>query len=284
MCPGICAYTDWGKLFKHVQQKGLKVFDGDFKAFDSSEQAHFLSRICSGINAWYDDGPDNARIREVLFLDLIHSRHLGGKGDNQCYIIQWNRSLPSGHPLTTVVNSIYSLATLIGCYISITGDVRDFWKRVSAATYGDDNLVNPDDEVAECYNQVTVADAMANQFGLTYTSGKKDGELEPYTVIDNVTFLQRSFRNEDGYMLSPLNKDSFLFTPYYCKNKMLKQQILVDTMEKSLEELSQHAPEVWDEYAPRIIKFLKDKVGSTRCAPDRKEYQKLLRAYADHWY
>lgn len=284
MCPGICAYTDWDKLFKHVQQKGRNVFDGDFKAFDSSEQAHFLMRICHAINAWYDDGEDNARIREVLFLDLIHSRHLGGRGDKQCYIVQWNRSLPSGHPLTTVVNSVYSLATLIGCYISITGDAVNFWQRVSAATYGDDNLVNPDDTISEVYNQVTVAAAMKGEFGLTYTSGKKDGDLRPCTTIDEVTFLQRGFRIEDGYVQSPLNLDSFLYTPYYCRNELLKQQIIDDTMEKSLEELSQHPEEVWNEYAPRIIAFLKKRLGSTRCAPDRKEYQKLIRTYADHWY
>lgn len=284
MCPGICAYTDWAKLFKHVQQKGLKIFDGDFKGFDSSEQAHFLMRICHAINRWYDDGEENARIREVLFLDLIHSRHLGGRGDNQCYLIQWNRSLPSGHPLTTVVNSIYSLATLIGCYIAITGDAVHFWQKVAAATYGDDNLVNPDDQTADVYNQVTVAQTMQDEFGLTYTSGRKNGELEPYTTIGGVTFLQRGFRIEDGEVYSPLNLDSFLYTPYHCKNQMLKQQIINDTMEKSLEELSQHPEATWDEYAPRIISFLKKRVGSTRAAPDRKEYQKLIRTYADHWY
>lgn len=284
MCPGICAYTDWAKLFQHVQQKGKKVFDGDFKGFDSSEQAHFLMRICHAINRWYDDGEENARIREVLFLDLIHSRHLGGRGDKQCYIIQWNRSLPSGHPLTTVVNSIYSLATLIGCYIAITGDAVNFWQKVAAATYGDDNLVNPDDQTADTYNQVTVAQTMQDEFGLTYTSGKKDGELEAYTTIDGVTFLQRGFRVEHGEVYSPLNLNSFLYTPYHCKNQMLKQQIINDTMEKSLEELSQHPEATWDEYAPRIISFLKKRVGSTRAAPDRKEYQKLIRTYADHWY
>lgn len=284
MCPGICAYTDWDQLMNVVQEKGQRVFDGDFSGFDTSEQADILERICDFINGWYDDGPINARIRKVLFMELTHSRHLGGTGKNQCFIYQWNRSLPSGHPLTTVVNSIYSLFTLVATYISITGDYTGFWEHVSAVTYGDDNVVNPDDKVSEVYNQVTVSDAMQRELGMVYTSGQKDGKLEPYTDISKITFLQRGFRVEAGEVYSPLKLESFLFTPYWCKNKLLKDGIVIDCMEKSLEELSQHDEELWLKYAPLIIEYLRREAGGTRAEPTRRAYQLLIRTFSDHWY
>lgn len=284
MCPGICAYTDWDALARHLQQKGTRVFDGDFKAFDSSEQADILERLCDYINRWYDDGPVNARIRKILFMELSHSRHLGGDGTDQCYIYQWNRSLPSGHPLTTVVNSMYCLFTLVHCYIAATGDWTGFWDHVSAATYGDDNVVNPDESVCDRYNQVTVSQLMASNLGMTYTSGRKDGKLEPYTTLDKITFLQRGFRIEKGRVLSPLNPDSFLYTCYWGKNRQLQQSILIDVFENALEELSQHPPEMWEKYAPKIIAYLRKNAGRTRTFPEREAYQTLIRSYTDHWY
>lgn len=284
MCPGICAYTDWALLAHHIQKKGPSVFDGDFAGFDTSEQADILERLCDFINKWYDDGPDNARIRKVLFMELTHSRHLGGDGKDQSFIYQWNRSLPSGHPLTTIMNSMYALSVLAICYVKITGDLVGFWEKVSAAVYGDDNLVNVSDEVKEAFNQVTVSQAMDEVLGMKYTSGRKDGKLEPYTTLDKVTFLQRGFRREDGYMYSPLKLESFLYTPYWGKNRMLERQIVADCMEKSLEELSQHDDESWGKYAPQIIEYLVKECGVMRAIPTKKGYQTLIRSYDDHWY
>lgn len=284
MCPGICAYTDWDKLYSVLQEKGRHVFDGDFKGFDSSEQADLLERLCDYINHWYNDGPVNARVRKVLFMELTHSRHLGGTGKDQSFIYQWNRSLPSGHPLTTVINSMYSLVAIVACYISITGDHVGFWENVSAVTYGDDNVVNVCDRLSDVFNQVSLSLAMDREFGMIYTSGKKDGTLVPYTTIDQVTFLQRGFRVEDQFVLSPLKLDSFLYTAYWSKNRLLQEQITADCMEKALEELSQHSAEEWDKFAPKIIDFLHRKIGVTRATPTREAYQSLVRTYSDHWY
>jgi hypothetical protein len=86
MAPGICAYSDWDVLVERLSLKGQRVFDGDFKAFDSSEQPTIHRLILDFINKWYDDGEDNARVRSVLWLDLMHSRHIGGDGKDQRYI------------------------------------------------------------------------------------------------------------------------------------------------------------------------------------------------------
>lgn len=153
MAPGICTFSDWNKLAQLLKSKGSDCFDGDFKGFDSSEQPVVHMLMLHVINDWYDDGPVNARIREVLWLDLVHSRHITGLGNNQCYLVQWNKSLPSGHPFTTIVNSIYSLFLLIASYIYLTGDFVHFWRSVFTVTYGDDNVSNVADTVKDVFNQ-----------------------------------------------------------------------------------------------------------------------------------
>jgi hypothetical protein len=124
---------------------------------------------------------------------------------------------------------MYSLVTLTGCYVKVTGDMIHMWKRVCFVTFGDDNVNSVDDELKDEFNQVSVAKYMTELFDLTYTAGDKSGEFVPYKTLEEVTFLKRSFVSDDdegGLIASnvnlgwvaPLAKESFLFEPYWYKN------------------------------------------------------------------
>lgn len=284
MAPGICAYTDWGTLAKRLRLHGQHCFDGDFKAFDSSEQPCVLRLLLNYINEWYDDGEDNKRVRTVLWEDLVHSRHIGGLGSDQCHIYQWNKSLPSGHPFTTIVNSMYSLFLLVAAYIAITHDYVSFWKNVSAVTYGDDNVVNVADSLATVYNQSTVADCLMAEFFVVYTAGDKTTNTVQTKLLTELTFLKRGFWVDGNKWLCPLDPDSFLFTVYWCKNKRLEKQIIIDCLENSLEELSLHRPHMWDRFAEPIIQVLEQRSATTRANTTRADYQALVRSRSDNWY
>ncbi len=197
-------------------------------------------------------------MRRVLFEDLLHSRHIGGDCFRQNLVYQWSKSLPSGHPLTTVVNSMYSLVLLVGCYIGITQDYTGFWRHVFAITYGDDNVVNVDDTVAGSFNQATVSAKMMELFGMVYTAGSKGDELVEYTTLEEVTFLKRGFRQERGTWLCPLDPSSFLYTMYYTKNPKMMWSIIADEAETALMELSMHEEELWKEYYPALHDILRD--------------------------
>lgn len=283
MAPGICTYTEWDKLADMLSKKGTKVFDGDFKGFDSSEQPTIHNLILDAVNKWYDDGEENSLVRKVLWLELMHSRHIGGLGKDQRYVYQWNKSLPSGHPFTTIVNSIYSLFTIVGAYISTTGDLVGFWNKVSTVTYGDDNVTNVADDVAELFNQVTVAAALSKEFKLVYTSGKKDGKYEPYTTLTEVSFLKRHIVDRGGW-ICPLELESFLYTFYWCKNRKLEDKIFHDVLETALEELSMHNAHVWDEYAPKLYRLLTE-AGHMPAAPcEQNSYLDVIKSRGDNWY
>jgi len=263
LAPGINPYTDWHVLAEKLTAKGGKVFAGDFSRFDASEQAYILYAILGVVNRWYRENnpawkPEDDKIREMLWLDLVHSRHLTGVGNKLEYIVQWNKSLPSGHPLTTMVNSFYSLITLTACYAHLTGDFKDMWDHVFINTFGDDNVNGADDSTIEKFNQVTVSKAMKELFNLTYTSDKKDSELVPYETIDQITFLKRSFVRDDaanGGWVAPLDPNSFLYTSYWFKNPKDVRTDLYRNVEQTLSELSLHEPKKWDEFYPAIEKF-----------------------------
>lgn len=263
MAPGINHYTQWSTLANKLVSKGGAVFDGDFSRFDASEQPWVHEVILDTINRWYRVGggtDEDDLVRRVLWQDLVHSVHLTGNGNSLSHLVQWHKSLPSGHPLTTVVNSMYSLLALTACYIHLTGDAFNMWDHAFINTFGDDNITGVDDSVKEVFNQVTVENAMRELFNLTYTAGAKDGKLVPYTTIDKVTFLKRSFApDEDDDLnliggapclgwVAPLAKESFLFTPYFYRNNKDPLSDVEDNIKILQGELSLHSVEDWEVY------------------------------------
>lgn len=299
MAPGINHYTQWGVLADKLLSKGGKVFDGDFSRFDASEQPWVHDAILSVIQRWYARSPNwSARdddIRALLWQDLTHSIHITGPGCMASHLVQWHKSLPSGHPLTTVVNSMYSLLTLTACYIHLTGDTCDMWKHVFINTFGDDNVSGVDDEVCEMFNQVTVAKAMGDLFGLTYTAGAKDGELVPYTDIYHVTFLKRRFVHDDigeeaviggaPYLgwVGPLAKESFLYTPYFYRNNKSPLVDVQQNCEILQGELSLHSKEDWDVYNTKLVSWA-DRHGIKLKFSSRAAARAYIKTRFDVWF
>jgi len=269
MAPGINHYTEWSILAQALMEKGTKMFDGDFSRFDSSEQPYMHQAILSYINAWYRMSPtwkkEDENVRTILWLDLVHSRHISGVGNVLDTVVQWNKSLPSGHPLTTIVNSMYSLISIAWCYVRRVGDYN-MWDNAYVCTFGDDNVTSVSDEISDQFNQVTVAETMA-ELGLVYTSGKKDAELVPYTTIDDITFLKRSFVIDEDVngiapnlgWIAPLAPESFLYEGYWYKNARDRDGDMVRRVEHMLGELSLHDADMWEQYGPKVIKWCLDK-------------------------
>jgi hypothetical protein len=284
MAPGICAYSEWDILAERLKEKGPKCFDGDFKGFDSSEQPCIHDLILDYINAWYGDSPANQTARRVLWLDLTHSRHIGGKGNDQRFIYQWNKSLPSGHPFTTIVNSIYALFCIVAAYMYNTEDYVDFWTHATCVTYGDDNVTNVDEEMAQHVTQFTTSCALDDLFQMKFTPGSKGVDFYDHCKLEDMTFLKRGFAMRDNAWLCPLEPDSFLYTFYWCKNRKLEKVILIDVLENALQELSMHDPRLWDAYAPKIREVIIKEAGDTRVSFAQDEYLRHVRSRTDAWY
>ncbi len=287
MAPGINYYTEWDKLALELLRPGGRVFAGDFKSFDASEQPEIHTYILDYINKWYrhkGGSEEDDLVRRVLYEDLVHSRHLTGIGAMRDTLVQWNKSLPSGHPLTTIVNSMYALFTITACYVKRTGDYSNMWSNAYICTYGDDNVVGVSDAVSEVFNQVTVAEDM-KMFALTYTSDRKDGELQPYVSIDEITFLKRSFRraeNEGGWC-APLDMNSILYRMYWYHNKRSFARDFQQNAREVLLELSLHDESEWQQRFDVLTGYLRDS-GMVCDISSRTQARQLAFLRNDVWY
>jgi len=99
--------NDWTRTARYLQRKGKKVIAGDFSTFDGTLNSCIVGRFPTVVNQFYDDGPQNALIRQVLFCEVFNSVHLF----NDIFYM-WTHSQPSGCPPTTPLNSYYNSTSM----------------------------------------------------------------------------------------------------------------------------------------------------------------------------
>jgi len=269
---GMNPYSEWDELKRFLltaDPTGQNVWDGDFAGFDSSQVPALLWVILDYINSWYAMGgasEEDAKIRTILFMDLVSSRHLTSYRAQADTIVQWNKSLPSGHFLTSTVNSMLSMGLIASGFIATTGQV-DFWSFCSAAVHGDDNLVATCDQFLPHFNQKTLSKFLKEHYDMTYTAGRKGEELTEAVGIDRVIFLQRIFSQKDGATVCPIRPESFLHSLYYTKTKdpLAQRKTILDNIENALEELSMHPEEHWDLVAPMLVAAKREYGETPKC-------------------
>jgi hypothetical protein len=275
---GINVYSEWGDLKNHLMNMSTGVIAGDYSAFDSSEQPQLHDAILDYVNKWYDDGEENARVRRVLWMDLTNSRHIAGDGKNNNTIYQWHHSLPSGHPATTMANSMYNLLLFTICFKRIMGAerLRDYHSLVRPVVLGDDNMAAIHESIQDRFNQITITEVMKD-LHMTYTSETKDECVEPIRDITQVDFLKRGFRDQGDFTFGPISLDTIREMPYWSRNKRELNAVTESNFENAIMELSAHSQEVWDEIFPKMHEAYKLSGRSTALRPERADYQLLFK-------
>lgn len=235
---------DWTRTAKRLSRFGEKVFAGDFSTFDGTLNSAILSEFVEVANAFYDDGPDNAMIREVLMLDVYNSTWLCDG-----VYIGLNHSQPSGNPLTTILNSFYNSVSMRIAYkrcARTAGIVAPpFQEVVSMVSYGDDNVINFSDSIAEWFNQITVTDAYAS-FGMTYTDEAKTGELVAHRKLEEVAYLKRGFLRDGCIWRAPMSLVTLHETPNWVRKSPDGVSMTLMNVEDVCMELAQHPREVFE--------------------------------------
>jgi len=242
---------DWGKTDRRLRSKGKKCFAGDFKEFDGRLNTMIMERFVECVNRFYNDGEENARVRRVLALDIWNSIHLC---DEIYYSM--NHSQPSGNPITTILNSFYNSVTMRIVYFicrrkaGVTSST--FEKDVAMVSYGDDNGVNLTDDIAPWFNQNTVTVAYA-EIGMIYTDeAKTEGDVPPYRTLEEITYLKRKFRSQDGIVDAPLDLDVILEMTNWIRESPDQVSACRVNIEMAVMELSMHPRHVFDKWVPLI--------------------------------
>jgi len=262
-CVGINPRSEeWHTLAKDLS-RFKSVVAGDFSQFDKKQQIEFLWAILDLINRWYDDSDVNKNIREILWYEVVFSFHIFG-GE----IIQWISSLSSGHPATTIINTILHVMLMMYVFVITSRlglhGIQFFREKVCARVYGDDGVYSISDDAIHFFNQHTITEVML-KIGYIYTDeGKLVGNKAPLCRdLEEVSFLKRSFRydKELGKWLAPLSLETILEMPYWTKDTKESMIIVKDNVDVALMELGLHDKVVYDQWASKIIDAAKKKIG-----------------------
>lgn len=254
---GINPYsTDWHYITQLFSDKcdltNSSFTAGDFSGFDTDGKREIYYAMLECINDWYSDSEINNTIREMIFLELMQSIHIRG---NSKY--EWFNSLPSGHPLTVYVNSLYNLFALRYCWFRSNNNsyasLMDFSLFIYPITYGDDNICAISSDAKESYDEFIIQGFM-KELGLTYTSDTKASFNSGFRNLSDISFLKRRFLFDSLHMIyvAPLSLVSILNMLKWTKKGINSIEITTTNVDGALRELSLHEKHVFEEHAQNI--------------------------------
>ncbi len=193
-----------------------QVNDGDFKMFDVSWTAELLYyAMIFLVDALERIGYSDQDIRAAKVLAFgSFNAFVNFFGD----LIRLFGIVPSGWILTVIINSIGNRILVAYCYYLLRpkGCELKFHEVVFFAAYGDDNLMGISPRVP-WFNHITLA-AELGKLGFTFTTADKTGVPTPYRLLQDVTFLKRSFRYDEdfGCIVCPIEEASIIKSLMIC--------------------------------------------------------------------
>jgi hypothetical protein len=226
---------------------------GDYSKYDAHLQPSILQGVLDIILAWYGDSDVEANnIRSQLWAEIVNSRHVS---NNE--VFEWFSSMPSGNPMTAIINTMANNIIIRLCWIDVGLDILLFNTKVFFVSLGDDHVFSVSCEYREIFNEVTLTSAMKN-VGFVYTSELKIISTIPFRDITQVEFLKRSFRFERQFnkWVAPIRFDSITEMLNWTKKGRLGDQIAVDNVVNALREISLHEPQFYSIWYPHLKRLL----------------------------
>ena len=249
------------ELLKFSQDNTVRnVAAGDFKTYDSDQNPQVLWAVFEVILRWYGDNltANDKQIMFMLYSEITNSRHV-----NNAHIYEWQSGIPSGNPLTSLLNSIYNHILFRMAYTLAGYDVITFNDNVYLIVLGDDNLFSVSTAVMDKFNEMDMPSYMS-RLHMTYTTELKGEATSKFRSLSEVEFLKRSFRFDKklNRYVAPMNMESIFRPLNWAKKGMMGDQIVVDTCQSGILELSLHGKEIFLKYATLLHEL------RSRCYPD----------------
>jgi len=249
---------DWGEIVSSLKRKATSMIAGDFEGFDASQHQLLLEAagevLIQLAVRFLNATPVDVTVMKVLLVSLFNSMHITGSE-----VYQWTHSLPSGHYLTAIINSIF-VNVAFGCIWQMSLNAytymcaRSFWERCGIVAYGDDHIVSVPNTDIERFNQFTVCEFF-KKIGLSYTLEDKDAVVESASRnITEISYLKRKFVFDAdlNQWIAPLSLSTILETPMWIHKCPDQVAQTIANLEFSLKELSLHDNNTWDEWAPKL--------------------------------
>lgn len=224
---------DWDRIYHHVIRHGIdRCFAGDYKNFDKQMSPEIILaafRVISNILVAAGWSNSDLKIVQGIAYDTAFSTM-----DLFGTLIRCYGNNPSGHPLTTIINSLVNslymrLATRrIFLQNNIVADFSRFQDIMSLVTYGDDNCGTTSAKYP-MLNHTSLQRALL-EVGIIYTTDDKEAESKGLVPVSNITFLKRRFvyDNTLNRIVAPLVEESLFksltvwtYSKAICKQEQL---------------------------------------------------------------
>jgi len=263
--------TEWDELVRKMKKVGTHGFDGDYSKYDSKMRARMIVEYFGGlVNAWYDDGPENARLRYTLLDEVAHTVHRCGSTVFETFM-----SNKSGFALTSILNSIVGDAYLkIGWLWCMTMAARkaeldeepEKFKRwiilrslamydrmTCASVYGDDNQVAVHESCLEAFNARTFG-SFLKAHGIDYTPAAKGERVSDYDKIEDLQFLKRHIVKHEVLDLyqAPIDKQVIQDLTNFIRKSPNDERATVENCENSLRFAYQWGREYFNAHRSKV--------------------------------
>lgn len=238
----------WDAAAKHLLHFGDgRLIAGDYSAFDQFMPADYIERAFNILihiaeRAGYSDTAIS--VLKTMASEISHPLY---ESNGEFFL--GHGSNPSGHGLTSIINSIVNSLYLRTCYYRLYAGKPpgSFSDNVNLLTFGDDNIMGVS-ERASLFNHVTIAAAM-RECGVTYTTADKTPVVKEYISLSECTFLKRRFifREEFGCYVGPIEIGSIyksLHSTVRSKSISAEQQV-ADTIDTAMLESVFHGEEFY---------------------------------------
>lgn len=240
-----CQGPDWDHAIRRLTVYGEdRIVAGDHKAYDqhmsaNATSAAFAMLIGFAKTVGYDDKA--IAIMETLATEVVYPMTYVN-GD----LVKLYGSNPSGHALTTVINSLVNSLYHRCVYFSLRVSPLPFKENVSLITYGDDCAYSVREGIA--FGHTDVQNAFAD-FGLVYTMAQKDAESVQYISINQLSFLKRTPRwdEELGVYMAPLERKSIVKPlQWIIKSVLTPEQSAATNIDNAALEFFFHGRDVYN--------------------------------------
>lgn len=252
---GVNPYSaEWDRIARLLLQFGNSDDDqivaaGDQGQFDTRQWTIIHDAILDMINRYYGNRPEENFIRSCLFKEITNSRHVF-----RGVIYEWNSGLPSGNPLTAIINTIYNNIVFRMSW-GISGlKINEFNSKCYLIVLGDDNCFSVEESCRQIFNELKLPEYMA-KIGMEYTTELKGDAVFPFRKLSDVEFLKRSFRKDKklNRWVAPLRESAVASMLNWTKKGKEGNQITLDNMVFALREFSLHGKKKFEFWRDSLV-------------------------------
>nr|UXX34130.1 polyprotein [Broad bean wilt virus 2] len=256
---GINPYSrEWTRVANKLRSKGNNILCCDYSRFDGFLPKCIMKEIGGMIARVMKVDQATKRQIENIMLACTSRYAMCNR-----VLYRVENGIPSGFPLTVIVNSILNEILVKYAYWHCFADnlqvQSNFDAHVSMVVYGDDNLISVSDAISSRFNGSYLVSFMEG-LGVKVTDGVDKTKVGiEFRSLDNCDFLKRSFKmSRDGTWRSPMAKESLWPQLHFVKAKKIEMaEAYINNCNNILRELWLHDVEEARGFRNKVLRNLK---------------------------